>query len=323
VRSGRTLVWLAVVAVAVGAPPFASAYVVHVLVLVLFFAFLGAAWNILGGYAGQFSFGHAAFFGIGAYSSTLLLVRAGVSPWLGVWAGGLLAAAFGCFTGYLVFRYGLRGPYFALVTLAFAEMLRLIAVNWMGIGGPMGILIPLPKDGDSLWRLQFREKLPYYYLMLGLTLLVLGLTRRLERSRLGYTWAAIRENEDAAEASGVDTLSAKVAAMGISSFLTALGGSFYAQYFSFIDPTLTFGVSVSVEILLRPIVGGPGTLLGPLLGSLVLTPLSELTRWLIRGRPGVDVMIYGAILVLVITFLPRGLAGLGRGGRGAGAGGSA
>ncbi|MGH7320140.1 MAG: branched-chain amino acid ABC transporter permease [Candidatus Rokuibacteriota bacterium] len=297
-------------AVAVVAPLFASPYVVHILVLIVFFAFLGAAWNVLGGYAGQFSFGHAAFFGLGAYASTLLLVKGGVSPWIGLPAGGLLGAAFGCFAGYLAFRYGLRGPSFALVTLAFAEMLRLVALNWRDIGGPMGILIPLPKGGDSLVRLQFGEKLPYYYVILGLLGLALGLTHWLERSRLGYTLMAIRENEDAAEASGVNTLAAKLWAIGISAFLTALGGTFYAQYFSFIDPTLTFGVSVSVEILLRPIVGGPGTLVGPLLGSLVLTPLSELTRWLIRGRPGVDVMMYGAILVLVVTFLPRGLAGV-------------
>jgi branched-chain amino acid transport system permease protein len=301
--------WLLAVAAAVLVPPLCSPYAVHILVLIVFFAFLGAAWNVLGGYAGQFSFGHAAFFGIGAYTSTLLLVKGGVSPWIGLLAGGALAAAFGCFAGSLAFRYGLRGPYFALVTLAFAEMLRLVAVNWMDVGGPMGILISLPKGGDSLARLQFREKLPYYYVILALLLAVLGLTRWLERSRLGYTLTAIRENEDAAEASGVDTLAAKLWAMGISSFLTAVGGTFYAQYFSFIDPTLTFGVSVSVEILLRPIVGGPGTLFGPLLGSLILTPLSEVTRWLIRGRPGIDVMTYGAILVVVVTFLPRGLVG--------------
>lgn len=300
----------AVAALALAGPLLASPYVVHVLILVLFFAFLGAAWNILGGYAGQFSFGHAGFFGIGAYTSTLLLTRVGVSPWIGLPAGGLLAAAFGCGAGSLAFRYGLRGPYFALVTLAFAEMLRLVAVNWPAVGGPMGILIPLPRGGDALGRLQFREKLPYYYLILALLGVALWLTRRIERSRLGYALLAIRENEDAAEASGVDTRGAKLWAMGISAFLTALGGSFYAQYFSFIDPTLTFGVSVSVEILLRPIVGGPGTVLGPLVGSLVLTPLSELTRGLIRGRPGVDVMVYGAILVLVISFLPRGLVGL-------------
>jgi branched-chain amino acid transport system permease protein len=198
------------------------------------------------------------------------------------------------------------------VTLAVAEMLRLVAVNWMAVGGPMGVLIPLPRGGSSPARLQFREKLPYYYVIAGLLALALWGTRRLERSRLGYTLLAIRENEDAAEASGVDTLAAKLWAMSFSAGLTALGGTFYAQYFSFIDPTLAFGVSVSVEILLRPIVGGPGTLAGPLLGSLVLTPLSELTRWAIRGRPGVDLMVYGAILVLVITYLPRGLVGVRR-----------
>ncbi len=300
---------VAVAAAAALAPLFLSAYVVHLMVLVLFFAFLGVAWNVLGGYAGQFSFGHAAFFGIGAYTSTLLLVRLGVSPWAGFLAGAALAAAFGCFAGYLSFRYGLRGPYFALVTLAFAEMLRLVALNWMAIGGPMGILIPLPRAGEAFWRLQFPDKLPYYYLMLALLGAALGLNRLVERARLGHVLAAIRENEEAAEASGVDTLRAKLQAMALSASLTALGGTFYAQYFSFIDPTLAFGPAVSVEILLRPIVGGPGTLLGPVLGSLVLTPLSELTRSFIRGRPGVDVMVYGAVLVVVVTFLPGGLVG--------------
>jgi branched-chain amino acid transport system permease protein len=298
-----------VVVAALALPPFASPYVVSILILILFYAFLGMAWNLLGGYAGQFSFGHSAFFGIGAYTSTQLLVKGGVSPWVGIWAGGLLAAAFGCFAGYLSFRYGLRGPYFALVTLAFAEMLRVIALNWPYVGGPMGVLIPLPGGGDSLARLQFRGKLPYYYLALALLAASLWLTRRVERARLGYTLEAIRENEDAAEASGVNTLAAKLWAMGLSAFLTALGGTFYAQYFGFIDPTLAFGAPVSVEILLRPIVGGAGTLFGPLLGSLVLTPLSEVTRTLIRGRPGVDVMVYGALLVVVVTFLPGGLVG--------------
>jgi branched-chain amino acid transport system permease protein len=300
---------LALAAALVLGPPLVSPYVLHILVLVLFFAFLGVAWNLLGGYAGQFSFGHAAFFGIGAYTSTLLLVRLGLSPWLGFLAGGALAAAFGCFAGYLAFRYGLRGPYFALVTLAFAEMLRLVALNWTVVGGPMGILIPLPRAGDAVWRLQFPDKLPYYYLMLALLGLALWLNRTIEHARLGHVLAAIRENEDAAEASGVDTLAAKLWAMAFSAFLTALGGTFYAQYFSFIDPTLAFGPAVSVEILLRPIVGGPGTLIGPVLGSLVLTPLSELTRRLIRGRPGLDVMVYGAVLVAVVTFLPGGLVG--------------
>jgi branched-chain amino acid transport system permease protein len=309
-RPSVAAIGLAAAIVALTVPPFLSSYLVHLLILVGYFAFLGVAWNLLGGYAGQFSFGHAAFFGIGAYTSTLLLVRLGVSPWLGLWAGGLAAALFGSFAGYLSFRYGLRGPYFALVTLAFAEMLRLVAQNWPVVGGPMGILIPLPAGGGSLARLQFRDKLPYYYLILGLLSGGLVLTRAIERSWLGYALAAVRENEDAAEASGVDTRGAKLLAMALSAFLTALGGTFYAQYFSFIDPGLAFGAPVSVEILLRPIVGGAGTLLGPVWGSLVLTPLSELTRALVRGRPGLDVMAFGGLLVLVVTFLPGGLAGI-------------
>jgi branched-chain amino acid transport system permease protein len=299
----------ALAAAALVVPPVLSPYLVHILVLIVFFAFLGVAWNLLGGYAGQFSFGHAAFFGIGAYTSSLLLVRLGVTPWIGLLAGGVAAAVFGCFAGYLSFRYGLRGPYFALVTLAFAEMLRLVALNWTTVGGPMGILIPLPREGDAVWRLQFHDKLPYYYLALALLAAALWLTRTIERSRLGYVLAAVRENEEAAEASGVDTMGAKLRAMGLSAFLTALGGTFYAQYFSFIDPALTFGPAVSVEILLRPVIGGAGTLLGPVLGSVVLTPLSEVTRSLIRGRPGVDVMVYGALLVAVVSFLPGGLLG--------------
>ncbi len=288
-------------------PPFLTPYLLHILIVILFFGFLGSGWNILGGYAGQFSFGHAAFFGIGAYTSTLLFLQAGVSPWLGMIAGGLLAAAFGLFAGYLSFRYGLRGPYFALVTLAFAEMLRVVAVNWKAVGSSLGLVIP--SRGTAAHLFLFAGKLPFYYIILTLAAGAVWITRRVERSKLGYALVAIRENEDAAEAAGVDTLGYKLRAMAISSFLTALGGTFYAQYFAYIDPSLTFGVSVSVEGLLRTIVGGSGTVLGPLLGSFVLTPISELTRALIRGRAGVDIMLYGVILILVISFLPQGLMG--------------
>jgi branched-chain amino acid transport system permease protein len=289
------------------APPFMPKYFLQVLISVLFFAYLGAAWNILGGYGGQFSFGHAAFFGIGAYTSSLLLLRAGVSPWLGMLAGGVLAGFFGLGAGFLSFRYGLRGPYFSLVTLAFAEMLRVLAVNWKAVGSSLGLVIPSRGSAPSMFL--FAEKLPYYYVILIMTLGALAITRGIERSRLGYALVAVRENEDAAEAAGLDTLRVKLSGMVISSFLTALGGTFYAQYFAYIDPSLTFGVSISIEGLLRAIVGGAGTLWGPLLGSFVLTPISELTRALLRGRAGADVMLYGLLLILVISFLPQGLMG--------------
>lgn len=292
-------------------PPLLPAYFLEILIGVLFYAYLGSSWNVLGGYAGQFSFGHAAYFGIGAYTSTMLLLRLGISPWLGMIAGGALAALFGLFAGYLSFRYGLRGPYFSLVTLAFAEMLRVVAVNLRWVGSSLGLVIPSGKGAPHLFL--FADKLPYYYVVLAMALGAAWLTRRIERSRLGYALVAIRENEDAAEAAGVDTLGAKLRAMAISSFLTALGGTFYAQYFAYIDPSLTFGPAVSIQGLLQAIVGGAGTVLGPLLGSFVLTPVSEITRALLRGRTGADIMLYGLVLMLVISFLPQGLMGwLGR-----------
>jgi branched-chain amino acid transport system permease protein len=290
-------------------PPLLPRYWLEVLISILFVAYLGAAWNVLGGYAGQFSFGHAAFFGIGAYTSTMLFLRVGLSPWLGMVAGGGLAMAFGLFAGYLSFRYGLRGPYFSLVTLAFAEMLRVVAVNWKFVGSSLGLVVPT-RSAPALFL--FGEKLPYYYVILAMALAALLVTRWIERSKLGYQLVAVRENEDAAEAAGVDALGTKLRAMAVSSFMTALGGTFYAQYFSYIDPTITFGPSVSIQALLPAIVGGSGTVLGPFLGAFVLTPISELSRAVLRGRPGVDVMLYGLILILVISFLPNGLMGWAR-----------
>ena len=292
----------------VALPPFLSKYQLEILISVLFWAYLGIAWNLLGGYAGQFSFGHAAFFGIGAYTSTLLLLRVGVTPWVGMLVGGVLASAFGLFEGHLSFRYGLKGPYFSLVTLAFAEMLRVVAVNTKAVGSSLGLVIPTTQSAPQL--LIFAGKLPYYYLILAMGTLALALTWKIGHSRLGFSLAAVRENEDAAETAGVDALATKLRAMALSSFLTALGGTFYAQYFAYIDPTITFGPSVSIGALLPAIVGGAGTALGPVLGSFVLTPLSELTRSALRGRAGADVMLYGAILVLVISFLPQGIMGL-------------
>jgi branched-chain amino acid transport system permease protein len=301
------LALLLAAAALVALPPLMPKYALEVLISILFFGYLGACWNILGGYGGQFSFGHAAFFGLGAYTSTLLFLHWGVSPWIGMLAGGLLAAGFGLFAGYLSFRYGLRGPYFSLVTLAFAEMLRVVAVNWKAVGSSLGLVVPNRGSAPALFL--FAEKLPYYYVILTMAVGALVITRAMERSRMGYALAAIRENEDAAEAAGVDALSTKLSAMALSSFLTALGGTFYAQYFSYIDPSLTFGPAISIGGLLPAIVGGAGTVTGPLLGSFVLTPISELTRAALRGRAGADIMLYGLVLILVISFLPNGLVG--------------
>jgi branched-chain amino acid transport system permease protein len=309
--AGRVLAVLAALAL-LAAPPLLPKYFLEVLISILFFAYLGLAWNLLGGYAGQFSFGHAAFFGIGAYTSTLLLLRFGLSPWLGMLVGGLFATCFGLFEGYLSFRYGLRGPYFSLVTLAFAEMLRVVTVNLKVVGSSLGLVIP--SHANALLFV-FADKLPYYYVIAGMTAAALTITQLVARSRLGYCLVAVRENEDAAEAAGVDARGAKLRAMAISAFLTALGGTFYAQYFAYIDPTITFGPAISIQGLLPAIVGGAGTVVGPLLGSFVLTPVSELTRAALRGRAGADIMLYGLVLILVISFLPQGLMGWRRGRR--------
>jgi branched-chain amino acid transport system permease protein len=186
-------------------------------------------------------------------------------------------------------------------------MLRVVAVNWKAVGSSLGLVVP--SRGSAPMQFMFADKLPYYYVILVMVLGSLLICRTVERSRMGYALAAIRENEDAAEASGVNALATKLSAMALSSFLTALGGTFYAQYFAYIDPSLTFGPAISIGGLLPAIVGGAGTVAGPLLGSFVLTPISEITRAMLRGRAGADIMLYGLILILVISYLPNGLMG--------------
>ncbi|HSM57888.1 MAG TPA: branched-chain amino acid ABC transporter permease [Candidatus Sulfomarinibacteraceae bacterium] len=319
----RDYLTVALVAVVLGiAPLFMSRFLISLGVLVLFWAHLGNAWNLMAGYAGQFSFGHAVFYGIGAYTSTVLLVDYAISPWLGMLAGAALAALFGLVMGYLLFRFGIRGHFFALGTFAIAEMVRLIATETELINSSIGIHIPLVR-GDDWLRMQFeRSIINYYYVILGIFVVGVLITIAITRSRLGYYFQAIREDETAAAALGVNVLRYKVIAVMISGALTAVGGTFFTQYFLFIDPTLAFGVSVSVQILLRPIVGGVGTVWGPLVGALLLTPLAEFTRTFVRtppailsaiqGRAGVDVMLFGLILIVVVLFLPNGLMGAGR-----------
>ncbi len=282
--------------------------VLHTMIMIFLLALMGQGWNVLSGYAGQFSFGHSLFFGIGAYTSSLIFVKLGVSPWIGMAVSVAISAAVGLFIGYLSFRYGLSGPFFALIMLAFAEIFHMIAMGWDWIGGAEGILIPL--EGNAPGLMQFTEKEPFYFLLLWLTAASLLFVWKMEGTRMGLYLQAIREDNEAAEALGVDSLRYKLTAMAISAGMTAVGGTFYAQYLLYIDPDTTFGVVNSVEIMLRPIIGGPGTVLGPLLGSVVLTPLSEVTRTAFQAYSGAYLMFYGAILVAVIIFLPDGLMGI-------------
>lgn len=291
-----------------GAPRMLGPHGMHVLVQVLLFAYLSSCWNILGGYAGQVSFGHALFMAIGAYGSTLLLLGLGLTPWLGMLVGGALAAAVGVFIGYLSFRYRIKGTYFALVTLAFTEIARILALNTPAIGGAMGVYIPV--QTTSVVDIKFLDKAGYVYTIAGLLAVVLAVTAWLERSPVGHKLVAIRENEDAAQALGVGLLRLKLSATALSAFLTALGGTFYAHYVTFIDPSTLLNMNMALEITIFAIVGGVGTLFGPLLGALCLVPIAELVRASLgQSYAGVHLVMYGAILVAILLFAPDGLMG--------------
>lgn len=300
-------------------PLFATGPMRTLAVRVLLAAMLGLAWNIMGGYAGYFSFGHAAFFGIGAYTGAVLLVKFGISPWIGMLVGAVLAGLFGAVTGWLSFRYELRGAYFALASFAFAEMLRLVSQHQAFLNQARGFRVPVV-TGASWWMMQFPSRSPnYYFLVLGLLALTLVTVILFVRSPMGLFVVSIREDEDAAEAAGVDTMRYKVLASALSGAVTAVAGVFYLQFFFFIDPELAFGPAQSIAILLPAIVGGTGTIWGPVVGAAILIPLGDLsTRFVrsppafldfIQGRSGIDLIIFGALLVLIILFLPKGVYG--------------
>jgi len=286
-------------------PLFLTPYMLDFMIVIFLFAFLASAWDIIGGYAGQLSLGHAAFFGIGAYTSTYLYVNQNISPWIGMIAGALLATFVAIILGFLCFRYGLKGPFFALATLAFAEVLRLVATNWGAIGGALGILIPL--TGDSFVKFTFMEKINYYYIIFFMMIFSALIVSFIDRSKMGLYLMAIRENEDTAESAGVDTTKYKLLAISISAFLTGMGGTFYAQYVMYISPNEVFGIPLSIEIILRSIIGGSGTVLGPVLGAFVLGPLAEWARVYLGGYSGVHLMIYGGIVMLVVLVMPNGI----------------
>jgi branched-chain amino acid transport system permease protein len=301
------VIWfgLGALAVLLALPVVLGPYALTIFVNILFFAYLGQAWNIVGGYAGQLSAGHAAFVGVGGYAAAVLAAEVGLTPWLGMVVGGVLAAALGAVIGYLGFRFGLRGFYFVLLTVAFAEVCRIIVNNWERLGGAVGFYITF--TGDP-WQLQFQDDRAWYYIALALLLLATAVAWTLERRRFGIYLTAIRDDETASEAVGVDTFRYKLLAMVLSSFLTGLAGAFYAYRYSSLQPNAVFGIPLSVEIIIRPIVGGAGTLLGPIVGSFILTPLGELSRaWFGQGGwHGAHLIVYGVLLVAVVLFLPQG-----------------
>jgi branched-chain amino acid transport system permease protein len=276
-----------------------------VVIQTFLWAGLALAWNIAGGYAGLISFGHAAFFGIGAYTSTILTVNYGITPWIGVWLGGLLSAAFGTVLTLVCAR--LRGPFFILSTLAAAEVVRIGALNWATLtGGAEGLaILPTP----SVANMVFESKTTYAVMMLGYLIVVYIITKAIEGSRYGYYLFAVRDDEDAASAAGVNPLLARTGAMCLSAFLTAIGGSLFAQYFLFLDPTHVISPELSFQFALLPALGGLGTAIGPVLGSFAITPLSEMLRAYLGGAAaGLHLAIYGGVLVVVMLYFPGGIA---------------
>jgi branched-chain amino acid transport system permease protein len=280
-------------------------YWIRVLALTLLFAAMAQAWNIVGGLANQISLGHAAFFGIGAYTSTILLLQLGLSPWLGMVAGGALGAIAALTISVPTMR--LQGHYFALATLAFGEVMRVIANVWSSLtGGPVGLSVPFVPE--SLAMLSFKSTRPYVYIFLAALAVVTVLFEWIRSSAMGYRLRAIRENQDAAEVIGVDTTRVKLQAAVISGAVMAMLGTLYAQIAIFFDPDTVFGiVSISVPVALMAIVGGIGTAVGPILGAFFIVPLEELANDLLSGRgAGLSQLTYGLILIGVILWQPRG-----------------
>lgn len=277
---------------------FQARYAQHVLVLILLYVTLGSAWNILGGYAGQLSLGHAAFFGIGAYSAAIIASSSALSPWWGLLVGPLIALPMAMIVGWVCFR--LRGPYFTLSTIAVGEMIRLLALNWRDLtGGAVGVVIhPSIFSGTN--------KIPYYYVILVIAVCTVALCWRMSQRKLGYFLMAIREDQETAESIGIDTTRYKLVALALSAAITSVAGAFYANYFLFVEPTVVLPLALSVEIVLMAIIGGQGTVWGPVLGAVLLKLSSELFRNYFEQA---NLLIYGALLIVVILFMPDGLIG--------------
>jgi branched-chain amino acid transport system permease protein len=274
-------------------------------ILMLMAAQLGVAWNIIGGYAGQVSLGQVAFYGLGAYTSTLLFTRLGINPWLAIPAGGLVAAGLSVLIGWSCFR--LKGHYFAMATIAVAEIIQIIFSNWEYAGAAVGLNLPVEEGWKTLI---FSSKEPYYYLALALLLLTLGVNWAIEKSFLGYYFRAIKDEPDAACSLGVNLRRYKLFAFAISSFFTALGGSLYAQKELYIDPGSVLHTGLSIKMALAAILGGVGTLFGPLFGAVILTVIEEGSRIFFGGSGrGTDLIIYAALIVLIAIYYPNGVIG--------------
>jgi branched-chain amino acid transport system permease protein len=308
----RATVGLAILAVLLLLlPAFVRGYALSVATLILYFAYTGQAWNVMMGFAGQLSLGHSLYVGIGAYAAGAIFFHYGIGPWAGLWVAILLCVALGLLIGFLAFRFGISGVYFALLTIAFAEFTRIGFDHLDWTGGPGGMFLRVAQR--DTWDLaNFRgPPFMYYYAMLFLTAGAFALCAFLLKSKAGYYWLAIRENEEAAQALGINTFRWKMLAVAISSAMTAVAGVFFAFYYNNLFPEQIFHISRSIEIILGPIIGGIGTLFGPILGAAVLTLLSDGITDLVAALgweiPGIKQVFYGVVLLAVVMFLPNGI----------------
>lgn len=308
--SAKQLASIALFAVLVACVPFVtkSGVTLNFVMMALYATLIAQAWNILGGFGGQFSFGHALFFGTGAYIQAIAQLQGGINAWVALPLAIVGAALVGLFMGALTFRYGLKGSYFALVTLAFAEVFRILALSVDFTGGGVGLMVPLR---ESVANLQFSSRAGYLWVVLAMVVAALLVTWWLRNGRFGAYLQAVRDNEDAARAVGVNPFRVKLGAIGLSAAFMGAAGAFYVQVFQYIDAGIAYGPAVSIEALVAAIVGGMGTMWGPVLGAVVLHVLSDLTRNLFGELPGINMVIYGTVLVLIVIFVPRGVAGIG------------
>jgi branched-chain amino acid transport system permease protein len=310
--SARAWILIALLLLAlIAAPHFANDYLLTVLILILYLAYTGQAWNIMMGFAGQLSLGHALYVGLGAYTAAALYVHFGIGPWIGLLVAVPVAMLGGAIIGFLAFRFGVAGVYFAILTIAFAEFARVGFDHISYTGGSGGFFLPVAQYAQNdLWRLRGRP-IMFYYVMLALTVAVYIFCHALLRSRIGYFWFAIREDEEAARALGIDTFRYKMAAVVISAGLTAVAGVFFAFYYNNLFPEQVFHISRSIELILAPIIGGIGTLFGPAVGAFLLTGLSETMTNLLQAFgfefPGAKQVFYGICLLLVVMALPDGI----------------
>ncbi|MFN7191668.1 MAG: branched-chain amino acid ABC transporter permease [Rhodospirillales bacterium] len=310
--NGRAKLLLALFVVGLAAAPLAAdRYLLSVLILIFYFAYLGQAWNIMMGFAGQLSLGHSLYVGLGAYVAAALWTKFGIGPWAGMFAGMAVAMAFGTAIGWLGFRFGIAGVYFALLTIAFAEFTRIAFdhMDWTGRAG--GLFLPVRAEQAHQWWNLRGGPLLFYYLALALMLGALWLCATLRAARIGHYWLAVREDEAAARALGIDVFAVKMKAVLISSAMAAVGGTFYAFYYNNLFPAQIFDMSRSIEMILAPIVGGLGTLIGPILGAFILTPLGEgliaATEEAGLSAPGTKAVFYGLALMAIVWVAPSGV----------------